>query len=286
LKTVHLYLGHHASKLLYYDNEHEALRPDLVFVDADGSIVFEINELGLKGEARDGARELVVVWGDSVVFGAGRSWPCLLDGMVSGYQFLNGGIEGDGFANILRRASELNQQQAVALNLLMLGWHPLPDNRNVRSAVAAFLEGTPNTVLLTMPTALNRRITRLDLSSYFTDQDGPDAFTFCGNLPYSRELQSTAFDYISERNQIVRDISRQTGTPLVDLFHEFETEGLDDFRREFSDIIHLRPSAYPKIARAVHEGIKHLLRPAILLTGAAAVPSTDQHQRTRKARLA
>jgi lysophospholipase L1-like esterase len=146
---------------------------------------------------------------------------------------------------------------------VMLGWHPLPDNRNVRSTLTAFLHSAPNTILVTMPTALNRRIARLDLSCYVANRDGPDAFTFCGNLPYSQELQSAAFDYILERNEIVRDISRQTDTPLVDLFCEFDTEHLADFRQEFSDMIHLRPSAYPKIARGIYEGIKHLLQPAI-----------------------
>src|SRR6266851_4525135 len=105
LKTVHLILDHAAFKLLYYDKETEALRPQLVFVDADGSIVFEINEVGLKGDALDDRRKLAVVWGDSVVFGAGRGWPCLLDSLAPGYQFLNGGIEGDSYTNILRRAS-------------------------------------------------------------------------------------------------------------------------------------------------------------------------------------
>ena len=42
--------------------------------------------------------------------------------------------------NILRRASEFNRRRAVELNLLMLGWHPLPDNRNVRSALTDFVE--------------------------------------------------------------------------------------------------------------------------------------------------
>src|SRR5262249_30539208 len=98
-------------------------------------------------------------------------WPCLLNGLAPNYQFLNGGIEGDPYSNILRRASEVNRDRAVALNLLMLGWHPLPDNRNVHSALTAFIEETSNTVLLTMPTALNRRLTDQDLSSYFTRRD-------------------------------------------------------------------------------------------------------------------
>src|SRR5207253_8152371 len=106
--------------------------------------------------------------GDSVVFSSGRGWPCLLDRFAPGYQFLNGGLDGDLYPNILRRADALNRSHSVALNLLMLGWHPfvLPTkepppasrlglwgnaprrdgcasqgNRNLRSDLTAFLAG-------------------------------------------------------------------------------------------------------------------------------------------------
>jgi lysophospholipase L1-like esterase len=259
MKTVHLMLEHHACKLLYYDNETRALRPQLAFVDAAGSIVFETNEIGLKGDALDCNRKLAVVWGDSVVFGVGRGWPRLIDNLAPGYQFLNGGIEGDFYANILRRASELNQRRSVALNLVMLGWHPLPNNQGLRSALTAFLQETDNTVILTIPTALNTRLADQDLSRFFSDGGDSGAFSFSGNLRYSLDLQREAFDYIVERNRIARDCARQTGIPLIDLFAEFDTEPVDDFRQDFLDIMHLRPEAYPKVARVVYRGIKELL---------------------------
>jgi lysophospholipase L1-like esterase len=277
MKTVHLMLDHHACKLLYYDNESRALRPQLVFVDVAGSIVFETNEIGLKGDAPDGDRKLAVVWGDSVVFGVGWGWPRLIDNLAPGYQFLNGGIEGDSYANILRRAGELNRRRSVALNLIMLGWHPLPDNRNLRSALTAFLQETENTVILTVPTALNRRLADQDLSPYFSDSGEGEAFSFSGNLRYSLDLQRTAFDYLVERNQIARDCARRAGTPLVDLFAAFDTELVDDFREDFLDIMHLRPSAYPKIAAAVYQGIKDLLAPPALPRRAAPTP----HEKVR-----
>src|SRR5436309_10836104 len=191
LRTVHVITAREAidAKTVFYDPERAMLRPNLVFVDRDGSVLFETNEAGLKGEPIDSTRKLAVVWGDSVVFSAGRGWPCLLDRLAPGYQFLNGGIEGDPYSNILRRAHEFKRQRAVELNLLMLGWHPLPDNRNVRSALTDFVEKTPNTVLFTMPTALNRRIADQDLSSYLTSRVADNAFTFCGDLPYSRKSQ-------------------------------------------------------------------------------------------------
>src|SRR5436853_6844247 len=94
-KTVHLIPADAAIKRLCFDETTRTLRPNMVLVDRRGAVVFEINELGLKGAARDPSRKLAVMWGDSVVFGIGRSWPCLIDGMAAGYQFLNGGIEAD-----------------------------------------------------------------------------------------------------------------------------------------------------------------------------------------------
>jgi hypothetical protein len=123
-KTVHLIPPDAAIKRLCFDEATQSLRPNMALVDRQGSVVFEINALGLKGAARDPSRKLAVVWGDSVVFGIRWSWPCLLDELAPGYQFLNGGIEGDPYDNILRRAAAFNHAHAVALNVLLLGWHP------------------------------------------------------------------------------------------------------------------------------------------------------------------
>ena len=124
VKSVHLLPPPSAVKRLCFDETTRTLRPNMVLVDRQGAVVFEINELGLKGATRDPARKLAVVWGDSVVFGIGWSWPCLIDALVSNYQFLNGGIEADPYDNILRRAAGFNEAHAVALNVVMLGWHP------------------------------------------------------------------------------------------------------------------------------------------------------------------
>ena len=289
LKTVHLAVHGDVFKALYFDWERLELRPNLVFVDANGSVVYEINDLGLKGPPLDPRRKLAVVWGDSVVFGVERSWPCLIDELAPGYQFLNGGIEGDGYANILRRAEAFNRQHKVALNLLMLGWHPhsmflfeqvaqqqqagerpgrfrqlfrreaatTAGNRELRERLSGFLRAVPNTVLLTMPTALNPSIIGHDLSEFFVT--GANSFTFLGRLPYSIERQRGAYAFIRERNQIAREVCELTNIPVVDLFKHFDTEGVAEFREWFGDILHFRPSAYPLVAETVHAGIRDLL---------------------------
>src|SRR5207302_1996032 len=121
---------------------------------------------GLKGGPIDRRRRLAVVWGDSVVCGIGRGWPCLLDDMLPGYQFLNGGIDGDCHDSVLRRAMMFNRERDVALNIILLGWHPDARNEVVRTDLLAALDHLNNPVLATMPTALNSRIIKYDLSSY------------------------------------------------------------------------------------------------------------------------
>jgi hypothetical protein len=298
-KTVHLIPADAAIKRLCFDQATQSLRPNMVLVDRQGAVVFEINELSLKGAARDPSRKLAVVWGDSVVFGVRWSWPCLIDDFAPGYQFLNGGIEGDPYDNILRRAATFNRAHAVALNILLLGWHPWqlpptlaernaglggrlhrlaralgwrdrsnavaqeadppPVHRQLRAELLEFLAGTPNTVLVTMPTALNRNIVERDLSSYFTGGGRDTAFYFAGDLPYSVAAQQHMFAHITERNAILREAARESRARVIDLAATFDTEARADFREDFHDMLHLRPRAYPKAARAVYDGIKHLL---------------------------
>ena len=274
----------------------------MVLVDRRGAIVFEINELGLKGAARDPARKLAVIWGDSVVFGIGWSWPCLIDEMAAGYQFLNGGIEADPYDNILRRAEASNHAHAVTLNIVMLGWHPWhlpaafaqpasgsegplrrlrrvfrasppwrdaqpapadpdpqPIHRRLRADLVEFLQHIPNTVLATMPTALNRTIVDRDLSRYFSPGGRDTVFTFAGDLAYSMEAQRHMLAYITERNATVRAVAQASGVRLVDLAAAFDTAAAADFREDFHDMLHLRPRAYPKAAAIVYQGIKDLL---------------------------
>jgi carbamoyltransferase len=285
LRTVHTITECEAFKALYWSGELPGMVPNLVFVNRDGSTAFESNEVGFKGDALDPSRKLGVVWGDSVVFGAGRGWAHLLDGLAPGWQFLNGGLEGDLYTNILRRAAAFNKQCKVALNLVMLGWHPfvppreaptgrskwfaghrrtpamLPHsgNENVEVALTRFLQLLPNTVVLTMPTSLNRAIVDRDLSPYLTEGDGDTIFRFAGRIPYQLDGQRWAFEHILERNAIARDVCARLGVRLIDLEAALDTTSLPDFRKNFVDIMHPRASAYPMLAQLAHAEIKDLL---------------------------
>jgi hypothetical protein len=178
----------------------------------------------------------------------------------------------------------LNERYPVALNLLMLGWHnfvpswwerrPRADrrhysarsaqhscngNENVRADLTSFLERTPNTVVLTMPTALNQRIVDCPMSSYLREGDDDIGFRVFGDVNRELEGQREAFTYILERNAIAREVCAQLRIRVVDLYLAFDTERETDFREHFSDIVHLRPRSYPLLAQIVYENIKDLL---------------------------
>jgi hypothetical protein len=257
IRAVHAVPESHGEfQSLYLDSAANWLRPNLRFVNPDGSTYFDTNEIGLKGGPLDPRRKLAVVWGDSVVFGIGGGWPELLD--CSGYQFLNGGIEGNAYGAILERAVKLNRERRVALNLILPGWHTIGINTDLCRDLAAALNIVPNPVLVTMPTALNRHIVDQDLTPFFTAGSVADGFYFCGSTEYSIAKQTEVFAHIVERNTIVGETAAAMGVPLIDLFSVFDTTGLSDFRRDFFDVMHPRPNAYPKIAQAVFDGIKAL----------------------------
>ena len=190
----------------------------------------------------------------------------MLDQLFPRYQFLNGGIEGDGWNTILQRADKLNREFEIALNLLMLGWHHY--NEGLREALRDTLSRLRNPVMLTMPTPLNRRNFDQDISAYLGDDVAvigtiERGFWFYGGAPYSVELQLERYEYITTRNAIAREVAAQLGVPVIDLFTALDSEGLADFRQDFYDLMHPRPSAYPKWVRVIAEELRRVCRHCI-----------------------
>ena len=239
---------------LYLDRRTNWLRPNLRFVDHTGTTYFDTNELGLKGDPIDPSRKLAVVWGDSVVFGHGTGWPSLIDGLAPGHQFMNGGIEGNSYKQVLERAIALNRRRPVELNVLVLGWHHRGINGEIRRDLKEALPQIRNPVLTTMPTCLNRQAVEQDLAPYI---DAEGWWAFFPPLPYSKAMAAEIFAHILERNQIIRETAAEMHVPLVDLFAAFDTSGSENFRTGWFDIPHPRQSLYPKLAEAVYEGIRH-----------------------------
>ena len=117
---------------------------------------------------------------------------------------------------------------------------PHSGNENIRADLTRFLQSVPNTVVLTMPTALNRRIIDQDLSSYLVEGDYEHGFRFLGKLPYRKDGQRWALEHIEERNAITREVCAKLGVRMIDLAAALATDNLSRFPRKFS-----RRGAYP-----------------------------------------
>lgn len=263
-KTVHLIptgCSGEFAQSLYIDRATWTLVPNVVCIDDAGGVLFETNSLGLRGAEPKAGERFAVVWGDSFVFSLfGAGWPEQINDESIDCLFLNGGVEARLYPHTILSAINFNRRHTVALNLLTLGWMP-PDNRRVYGDLLNTLAELPNPVLLTQPTSLNPIIAGRDLTAYiginrFNDDEH---FGFFASEPYSVQHQAAFFQHISERNALIRAAAAATQTPLIDLYALFDTSSIDDFRRDFRDISHLRTNAYPRIASFVRESVRSLL---------------------------
>src|SRR5262245_40725526 len=92
------------------------LKPNLIVVK-NGQKWFETNSWGLKGAEPVPGKKVVVIWGDSVVFGMGSpTWVDLMNEQFDEHHFMNGGIEGSTVDQIVDRAIRVNGEHAIALN--------------------------------------------------------------------------------------------------------------------------------------------------------------------------
>ncbi len=248
-----------ALQSIYYDAEEKWLRPDLYMVDPDGNMLWQTNSLRLRGPDVEPDDKIGVVWGDSVVFCVyERSWPEMLSDFASDCVFLNGGVEGVNYVTVLEHAIDFNAKREVAVNVILTGWEGV--NTCLTSDLRSALKSIPNAVLATMPTALNTQIIDRDIRDTFVSEgDWPDIFGFMGKRVYSVTAQRAFFAHICERNDMIRAVAHETGTPLIDLFAALDSSQLADFRECFFDISHPRPSAYKKIASVVWETVGPLL---------------------------
>lgn len=252
---------------LWLDRETGQVRPNVCILDAEGNVLLQTNDLGLRGpDVREGDR-IGVVWGDSVVWGVlGSDWPEKMNEMVSGCTFLNGGLEGSDYNSVLERAVRFNELHAVRVNVLFPGWHTVGDNSRFRADLIEALRYLPNVLVLTMPTSLNPTIATSDISSHFTnirptyqDIHADRFFGFFGTEPYSLAFQAQLFQHIIERNDLIRDAAQKLRLPILDLFEIMNSSALDKFNEYFFDMSHPRPRTYAMIASLVSKAAANLI---------------------------
>lgn len=258
----------------YLDKNRNRIKPNLVLLTPpDMTVYFQTNSEGFKGPDIDPAKKLVAVWGDSVVFGISRGWVEGLDDLFPGYQFLNGGIEGDSFENISNRALEANQKLDNTNNIIFPGWHSKRNPEKVTNLLEKLTEELPGPILCTIPTSLSNTIVERDLSPYFVPPGvGSNPVTayyvpldinleyyFWGNEIYSIDNAKKLLSELQHQNEIIRNIASKKRIPLIDLYEQFYTEDITKFRNDFFDAGHPRPQSYPKLQKIIKEALRDIL---------------------------
>lgn len=260
--------GHAAWQAFYMKPRRAGLIPSRRFMVPNTSaipaaegvarIYFETNSLGLKGREPETNFRQAVVWGDSVIFGIGAGWISELDSMMHGWQFHNGGIEGDPVINILDRAAGLQERLRPDLNVLFPGWHPsagsVPVNDGFEAALEEGIRRLRSVVLVTLPTSLNSQVVSQNISPFLGDTAyGP--FALWGALAPTVTNATELYHRITERNAMIRSVAKRLGIPIFDWFAAMPSEARPDFREEFMDAGHPRPSAYPRIIEMWAKGL-------------------------------
>lgn len=246
--------SHRVFQDYYILPERAGLIPNRIFVRPNGAGVeeyFRTNSWGLKGPEPDGSKPVVVVWGDSVIFGNGPAWAERLSDYFPQFHFLNGGIEGDFPDNIISRMLRMNAARRVHANIFFPGWHV----RGNATSISPLLESVfskkilPRAMLLSLPSALSPTTIREDWQPHF--KDGADGFTFFGPIAYSKERAEQMFTFVTRRNGELKACAQQNDLPFLDFFSPFQFEVLDKAKTAFSDICHPRPSFYGPVAEVV-----------------------------------
>ena len=248
----------------YIKDRSIGLTPNLIVVK-NGQKWFETNSWGLKGKEPAPGKKVVVIWGDSVVFGMGSpTWPDLMNEHFDEYHFMNGGVEGSAVDHILQRAIRANGEHAIALNVIFPGWHPSGPSGSVNNTIERILrEGmkqVPNAIVSTIPTSLNEEVIKLDLTPYRTGADGVVHFWGFGRNEPTTKMMEDFYTRIVERNEIIRRAAREAGVPLFDWFTAMRTTSVKDFAADFFDFGHPRISSYGKIAQVWSDALRrHLM---------------------------
>lgn len=235
-------------------------------------LMIEVNSLGCRGGELAPGKPVVTFFGDSTTLGVlgtaeglgSDSWTEQVD--LPGYAILNAGVEGLEMGNVGRRYRALRERVPLVCAVFYTGWHNLIYNQRTpeywESCLAGYLSDQHTTVLCTLPTPLLPEMRERGIDDLENERPGAqitdDYFHFWGDWDPGRWL-GELIDAHARYNAHVADFCSRTGTPLIDLEAHFRPSRFEDATREFFDVCHLRPRAYPRLAAYLSQELARIL---------------------------
>jgi hypothetical protein len=235
-------------------------------------LLIEVNSLGCRGPEPEPGKPVVAFFGDSTTLGVmgtaggivGESWTEHVD--VPGYAVLNAGVEGLQMDAAADRYASLHDRVPLACAVFYTGWHNLIYNPRSpeywEECLRRYLAPDHTTVLCTLPTALLPEMRERGIDALVDERPevsiSDDYFHFWRGWDADEWLPEL-LDAIERFNAHVAAFCSRTGTPLLDLGALMRPPSYEQAPRDFFDVCHFRPRAYPRVADYVSGELRKLL---------------------------
>jgi hypothetical protein len=274
--TLHLdpdyvFRSYEERRALYTDFLTGFLLPRTTIWSGD-DLMIEVNSLGCRGSELEPGKPVVAFFGDSTTLGVmgtanglpGETWTERVD--LPGYAVLNAGVEGLEMGHVGRRYRSLADSVPLACAVFYTGWHNLIYNRRKpeywEECLQGYLSDTHATAVCTLPAPLLPEMRERGVAALENERPGAgindDYFHFWGNMDPERWLVEL-IDAHERLNAHIADFCARTGTPLIDLHAYFRPQRYEEATRDFFDVCHLRPRAYPRLAGFISEELRRIL---------------------------
>lgn len=236
------------------------------------SLMIEVNSVGCRGPELEPGRPVVACFGDSTTLGVmmtegdtpGESWTEHLD--LPGYAVANAGVEGLQMDAVARRYELLREQVPLAAAVFYTGWHNLIYNPRTpeywEACLQRYLGEGHVTAICTLPSPLLPEMRERGIAPLVNES--PEATITDDYFHFWRgwdpdEWLVELLDAVDRFNGHVADFCARTGTPLIDLAAALRPRSYETATRDFFDVCHVRPRAYPRLAEPVAAELRRLL---------------------------
>jgi hypothetical protein len=251
-------------------------------------LVIEVNSLGCRGAEPPPGRPAVAFFGDSTTLGVmgteggirGESWTEHVE--LPGYSVLNAGVEGLQMHAARERYDALRRRVPLACAVFYTGWHNLIYNPRTpdywEECLQSYRSPEHVTAVCTLPSALLPEMRSRGIDELVDERPeasiADDYFHFWRGWGADEWLPEL-LDALERFNAHVADFCRRTGTHLIDLHALLRPPAYEQATRDFFDVCHFRPRAYPKVAAHVTAALRELLEPEPAAVAAPRRPAED-----------
>lgn len=243
---------------LYMNLDTGQLIPN-VEVWVGGQLWLKVNSLGCRGPELQPDKPLILVLGDSGVFGLpgqGGSWVNHLK--VPGYQVLNGGGEGYSLPMVVDNFLRLRKLVNPDVVVISSGWHNIIYNERTEDFWTKMYDqfaGQHALAICSLACALTEECRTRGISELIAGAHEPDPtnpqfkFNFWSTIEPTLENVIDVLDNVERHRNFIQSYCQQRGLIFIDHRAYMTPRSYLEIPVNFFDIAHSRPSGYAMMGR-------------------------------------